>query len=89
MLLTILLIIHVICIIIWIGGVAFVTAVIFPRCARPRGPWRRRSCSSALSIETPAANTLAHRARGRNGPLDFFREIRLLPSRSRGADSVS
>ncbi|MEK6699940.1 MAG: hypothetical protein AABZ10_12975 [Nitrospirota bacterium] len=37
MLLTILLIIHVICIIIWIGGVAFVTAVIFPLMYKTEG----------------------------------------------------
>jgi uncharacterized membrane protein len=35
--LTILLIIHVICVIIWIGGVAFVTMVIFPMVYRTEG----------------------------------------------------
>lgn len=37
MFLTILLIIHVICVIIWIGGVAFVTMVIFPMVYRTEG----------------------------------------------------
>ena len=37
MLLTILLIIHVICVIVWIGGVAFVTTVIFPMIYRTEG----------------------------------------------------
>ncbi len=37
MLLTILLIIHVICVIVWIGGVAFVTTVIFPMMYRTEG----------------------------------------------------
>ncbi len=37
MLLTILLIIHVICVIIWIGGVAFVTTVIFPMMYKTEG----------------------------------------------------
>ncbi len=37
MFLTILLIIHVICVIIWIGGVAFVTTVIFPMVYRTEG----------------------------------------------------
>jgi len=37
MFLTILLIIHVICVIIWIGGVAFVTMVIFPLVYRTEG----------------------------------------------------
>jgi uncharacterized membrane protein len=37
MLPTILLIIHVICVIIWIGGVAFVTTVIFPMMYRTEG----------------------------------------------------
>src|SRR5512147_2000245 len=37
MLLTILLIIHVICVIAWIGGVTFVTTVIFPMMYRTEG----------------------------------------------------
>ncbi len=37
MFLTILLIIHVICVIVWIGGVAFVTTVIFPMMYRTEG----------------------------------------------------
>lgn len=37
MFLTILLIIHVICVIIWIGGVSFVTLVIFPMMYRTEG----------------------------------------------------
>jgi uncharacterized membrane protein len=37
MFLTILLIIHVICVILWIGGVAFVTTVIFPMMYRTEG----------------------------------------------------
>jgi uncharacterized membrane protein len=37
MLLTILLIIHVSCVIVWIGGVAFVTTVIFPLMYRTEG----------------------------------------------------
>jgi uncharacterized membrane protein len=37
MFLTILLVIHVICVIIWIGGVAFVTTVIFPMVYRTAG----------------------------------------------------
>ncbi len=37
MLLTILLIIHVICVIVWIGGVSFVTTVIFPMMYRTEG----------------------------------------------------
>ncbi len=37
MLLAILLIIHVICVIIWIGGVAFVTTVIFPMMYKTEG----------------------------------------------------
>jgi uncharacterized membrane protein len=37
MLLTILLIIHVICVIIWIGGVTFVTTVVFPMMYRTEG----------------------------------------------------
>jgi uncharacterized membrane protein len=37
MLLTILLIIHVICIIVWIGGVTFVTTVVFPMMYRTEG----------------------------------------------------
>ncbi len=37
MLLTILLIIHVICIIIWISGVTFVTTVVFPMMYRTEG----------------------------------------------------
>ncbi len=37
MLLTILLIIHVICVIVWIGGVTFVTTVVFPMMYRTEG----------------------------------------------------
>ncbi len=37
MFLTVLLIIHVICVIIWIGGVSFVTTVIFPMMYRTEG----------------------------------------------------
>jgi uncharacterized membrane protein len=37
MFLTILLIIHVICVIVWIGGVSFVTTVIFPMMYRTEG----------------------------------------------------
>jgi uncharacterized membrane protein len=37
MFLTVLLIIHVICVIVWIGGVAFVTMVIFPMMYRTEG----------------------------------------------------
>ncbi len=37
MLFTILLIIHVICVIVWIGGVSFVTTVIFPMMYRTEG----------------------------------------------------
>ncbi len=41
MFLTILLFIHVICIIIWIGGVTFVTTVVFPMMYRTEGSLER------------------------------------------------